>query len=303
VTIVRALFAGPGARRALLPGRTGSVEIVFPLAAYLRLDEDWLLLAEPRAPFGPVTVSVSGFRELRLEPGSAVWVDGARLHLGRDAVSLERMRPRACRAPRLSADWRSIVRAAAAAAAELPAPPGSLLGGIAALGSGLSDGAVDQLAGRGPGLTPAGDDVLAGYAGSRSVIYPGDAVRGRLSARAAGRSSPLGLAYLRCAESGELPDSGARLLAAICAGSATDVRVGCGRLREWGASSGAALGWGITATFGQRSVSNSPTESGRRGDARSRTGAPPCLRTPALARGRNLVRADRPRTPAQVQVE
>jgi Protein of unknown function (DUF2877) len=260
VTIARALFAGPGARRALVPGRTGSVEIVFARAAYLRLDKDWLLLAEPSATFGPVTVSVLGFGELRLEPGSAVRVDGARLRLGPGAVSLERMRPRGCLAPRVTADLRSIVPAAAAAAAQLPTPAHSLLGGITALASGLSDAAVDQLAGRGPGLTPAGDDVLAGYAGSRSIIDRGGAARSRLSARAAGRSSPLGLAYLRCGERGELPDPGARLLGAICAGSAEDVRVACRRLRKWGASSGTALGWGITAAFGQHSLRNSSAQ-------------------------------------------
>jgi hypothetical protein len=70
----------------------------------------------------------------------------------------------------------------------------------------------------------------------------------------------LGLAYLRCAERGDLPDPGARLLAAICAGSAEDIRVACRRLREWGASSGTALGWGITAAFGQRPVSNNSDE-------------------------------------------
>jgi hypothetical protein len=261
VTIVRALFAGPGARRALVPGRTGSVEIVFPQAAYVRLDEDWALLAEPSAPFGPLTVSVARYGELRLEPGVAVRVSGTRLHLGRDAVSLERARPRGCTPPLVSANARSIVAAAGVAAAELRPAPGSVMGGITALASGLVSAAVDQLAGFGPGLTPAGDDVLTGYAGTRYMLDRRHALRGRLSARAVGRSSPLGLAYLRCAERGELPDPGARLLAAICAGSAEDVRVACRRVRRWGASSGTALGWGITVAFGQRSVSSSSAET------------------------------------------
>jgi hypothetical protein len=62
---------------------------------------------------------------------------------------------------------------------------------------------------------------------------------------AAGRSSPLGLAYLRCAARGELPDPAARMLAALRVGSVPAVRVAARRSAEWGATSGAALVWGM----------------------------------------------------------
>src|SRR3954447_19882822 len=106
------------------------------------------------------------------------------------------------------------------------------------IGAGDLERAVSELAGRGEGLTPAGDDVLAGYAAWRSAT---------LSPLAAGRASPLGLAYLRCAERGELPEVVARLVAAIRAGDAESARRRARALSRWGASSGAAMLWGVAS--------------------------------------------------------
>jgi hypothetical protein len=91
-----------------------------------------------------------------------------------------------------------------------------------------------------------------------------------LSALAAGRASPLGLAYLRCAELGELPDAGARLLSAIRRGSAVDALASVDRLRDWGASSGVALGWGIvTAALAITAprAKNGDSQPGRGGES------------------------------------
>ncbi|MEA2356115.1 MAG: hypothetical protein QOD61_2244, partial [Solirubrobacteraceae bacterium] len=55
--------------------------------------------------------------------------------------------------------------ALAAALDAVPAAPAALTDGLEALASGELSAAVAQLAGRGDGLTPAGDDALAGYAG------------------------------------------------------------------------------------------------------------------------------------------
>jgi hypothetical protein len=157
----------------------------------------------------------------------------------------------------VGADASVFAAAVAAAVDALPVAAPWLAGGIEALVRGRLSAGVAQLAGRGPGLTPAGDDVLAGFVAARFVL---DGGRPGLSLRAAGRCSPLGLAYLRCAERGELPDPAARLLDAFGSGSIRDVRVACAELRVWGASSGTALGWGITAAFRQCLA----TESARR---------------------------------------
>jgi Protein of unknown function (DUF2877) len=116
-------------------------------------------------------------------------------------------------------------------------PPGFLGRGITALAAGRVRDAVHAHAGLGEGLTPAGDDVLAGYAAARGALGAlgapeGVALNGSvpLSTLAAERSSALGLAYLRCAQRGELPDAGAQLLVAIRCGSVGAVQA---RSREF----------------------------------------------------------------------
>ncbi len=102
------------------------------------------------------------------------------------------------------------------------------------------------LAGLGEGLTPAGDDVLAGFAAWRWAL----AAPVTLPAE---RCAPLGREYLRCAERGELPQPAAAVLEAILAGDAGGAaRRACG-LAAWGASSGAALLWGLAAGAAQTS--------------------------------------------------
>ncbi len=260
----RALLAGPGARRAAVEGRAGTVEIVFSQGAYVRLGEDWLLLSEPGAPFGPVSIAVHGLARLKLAPGDPARVSERRLLAGDGVISLERMRtrrtPAVTGAPRGSAEAISLAARAASAAlvpvADLLAP------GLAALARGSVREAVRSLAGLGPGLTPAGDDLLAGYAASRAVLegawlrQPPVEPSTALSSLAADRASPLGLSYLKCAERGELAEAAARLLAALHAGSPAAARAAARRLRRraWGATSGNAIAWGMIA-----GLSNEPS--------------------------------------------
>jgi Protein of unknown function (DUF2877) len=242
VTSPRVLFAAPAAGRALTDGRVGVVEQVLSRGAYLRLEQDWLMLAEPGAPFGPLSLGTHGLRQMELTPGSAVRVSGGELIIGDHPISIVRMRERrvaslTCPRP---APIQAIIAAAGAALGSLPTAPARLRRGIAALASGRLRDGTHELAGLGEGLTPAGDDVLAGFAAW--IGAPG-----LLSGIAAGRSSPLGLAYLKCAERGELPDVGAQLLTAIRSGSLGSARAAVPGVRTWGATSGVALGWGIAA--------------------------------------------------------
>jgi hypothetical protein len=85
--------------------------------------------------------------------------------------------------------------------------------------------------------------MLAGYAAWRHAA--GAPVR--LSSR---RCSPLGHAYLRCAERGELPAAGERVIRAIRAGDAAAARRSARALAGWGASSGTAILWGVAAAAG-----------------------------------------------------
>jgi hypothetical protein len=209
----------------------------------VRLGRDWVTLAEPKAPFGPLSLAVSDLDRLELRPGAPARVVAGQLVLANQIVSFERTRSRRAPAIRVAAAPPAIEAAAASAQAVLAPPPARLRPGLLALLAGRVAGAIRLLAGMGDGLTPAGDDVLGGYAAARVAL----SVPVTLSAAAAGRSSGLGLAYLRCAERGELPDAAACLLAAICRGSAADAVAALPPLRTWGSSSGTALAWGINA--------------------------------------------------------
>ena len=223
----RVVWAAPGAVRALgtvrflngtVPFRKcGVVEFATPAGAYLRLGDDFVHLAGARASRGPLTLVVAGLGERH--PGEVVRIG-----------ELPRPAPVPPLGP-LMPGWRAALNAALEV---VPAPRLPL----AALRAGDLERAVAELAGRGEGLTPAGDDVLAGYAGWRGEV---------LSPLAAGRSSPLGLAYLRCAERGELPEVVARVVAAIRAGDDEAARRRARALSRWGASSGAAMLWGVAS--------------------------------------------------------
>jgi hypothetical protein len=237
----RALFAAPGALRALRRGGRGAVELVLSGGAYLRLADDWLLVTEPGAPFGPLSLAVSGLEPGALHPGQLVRVLSERLVIGAQVVSLERVRER-----RPAAGGGPGGAPAAGGSASSPlggVPPAGLAPGLRALARGRLVEGVVLLAGRGDGLTPAGDDALAGYAAWRHAAGRPVAV----SPFANGRSSPLGLAYLRCAELGELPDGGVALLTALHSGDRAAASAAALTLRSWGATSGAAMAWGLAA--------------------------------------------------------
>jgi hypothetical protein len=240
----RALFAGPGALRGLRRGGQGVVALVLGRGAYVRLGNHWLFAAQPEVPFGPLSLAVVELQWDELRPGQAVHAEPGLLLLGDQTVSLERLRERrppvATRAPHGNG---ATVAAAAAAVEVAGPPPRSLAAGLHALRSGRIRDGVRRLAGRGEGLTPAGDDALAGYAAWRHSI----GAPAPLTALAADRSSPLGRAYLRCAERGELPDAGAAMIAALHGGDPRAAASAALTLRGWGASSGSALVWGMCA--------------------------------------------------------
>jgi hypothetical protein len=238
----RALAAGPGAWRALAGGASGSVELAFAAGGgYVLLDTGWVLVARPRAPAGPLSLLVVGLPGDGLRPGAPASVACGRLAVGglEIALSAARRRPPP---PSLAlrTGWRD---ALAAALARVTPPPPDLGPGLEALASGDLASAAMALAGRGDGLTPAGDDVLAGAAAWRWN-------RGAPAGFDRSGCAPLGRAYLACAERGELPDPARAVLEAICAGDAPAAARRAGRLRAWGASSGTALLWGMAAAAG-----------------------------------------------------
>lgn len=91
------------------------------------------------------------------------------------------------------------------------------------------------LAGRGPGLTPAGDDLLAGYAAGLVLFRSDRAAARRIADMACGRTTSLSATLLRHACAGELPEPAHDLLE----------RGDAGPLERWGHSSGRWLKLGL----------------------------------------------------------
>lgn len=254
MTAARAVVVGAGALRALREGVAGRVELTFGPGGYVRLGEDWILLAPARSPLGPLSLLVGGLARGDLVCGEPAVVAHGMLVAGTLRIDLTGARQ--ARAPRrvpLAQHWERALAAALGTAAPVPA---ALAPGLAALAAGDRAGAVAWLAGRGDGLTPAGDDVLAGYAAWAWA-------QGRPVALPAERCAPLGRAYLRCAERGELPALAAAVLEAIRAGDAQSAARRASRLGAWGATSGSALLWGLAAGAAQ-AAGRRPVASERR---------------------------------------
>jgi hypothetical protein len=110
--------------------------------------------------------------------------------------------------------------------------------------------AVGRLLGLGPGLTPAGDDILAGLlVGAWSFGLAADQLRAAVFDAAPARTTALSAALLRCASRGEsIPQVSAFVLAlsghATSRGRWDDA---LGELEQVGHTSGAALAAGVVA--------------------------------------------------------
>jgi Protein of unknown function (DUF2877) len=130
------------------------------------------------------------------------------------------------------------VRAARAAlrgrTGDLPAGPAAVTSLAIAAG----------LLGRGPGLTPAGDDLLAGLLlGALAFGGPAGSVRAAVAALGPAQTTALSAALLRHAARGECIGEAAALAAALAGGGPVESAVS--RLLGVGHSSGAALALGL----------------------------------------------------------
>lgn len=112
-----------------------------------------------------------------------------------------------------------------------------------------ADSAVAALLGRGPGLTPAGDDLLCGMlAGAQAFGQPFQAVRQALTAQLNGRpraTTSLSRQLLLSALAGESIAQLRDFAAALCQPDPAAVRIAAAALAGVGHSSGVALGAGL----------------------------------------------------------
>ena len=277
----RAIWAGPGAQRALSAGGRGEVEFALHPGGYTRLGDAWLLIATPRAPRGPLTLVVAGLDAAPLVAGDDVVVEAASgAPPAADTRAAPRSRTRLALTIRAPPRRRSRARAFYArrpsdrtrrAAIRAPRRP-------AATGSGLACGAGRRARRRAPRAARARAGPHRAAAGRprdrrRRARRPrrradargrrragrlrglaargGPADRARHARRARSRRRALlaaraGLPALRRA------GRAARSPSTTCCGRsgpaiATPRGAGRGALSRWGSSSGAAMLWGIAA--------------------------------------------------------
>jgi hypothetical protein len=250
-TAIAALLAAP-ARPARLLGASAS-------AAYLAVDGiEVIAVVAAGAVRLPIALAVAG--EVPATGGpEAVRVGGGEVDLGGPRLRPSRwFDPR----PRLPGPaLREEVTGARAMLAALPSgaagldPVAAGLAGLdpmlaaAAVAAGLAGGDAGpalRLLGRGPGLTPAGDDVVAGALAALVLLgAPDPAAVGAVIDAAAGATTLLSAALLRCAARGQVLPQAAELLRALCGGG--PVGTALDAVLAVGATSGAALAVGICA--------------------------------------------------------
>ncbi|MFN8123311.1 MAG: hypothetical protein U0237_12865 [Thermoleophilia bacterium] len=85
---MRAVLAGPAARRALARTGMGAVEVPLRRGAYVRLGDELVMVVPHRAPVGPLTLLVAGMGTPDWAEGTPARADGGRLVIGTDAIGV-----------------------------------------------------------------------------------------------------------------------------------------------------------------------------------------------------------------------
>jgi hypothetical protein len=245
-----ALPATGGSAAVLASG--GRVVAVFSRAVYLSLPGGLFALVGPDAEPGPLHAHVTRLPAVAV--GDPVWTAGGRLFVSSRPVP---GRPDIWRAPplpdpsRIGAIARTLHRVLDhepdldLAAGPATAP---ILAGISGpAGADGLDGAAAALAGRGAGLTPAGDDVLAGLL-LVARMRAGPPAEPRLVALARRcRTHDISRAFLVEAARGRSVEAVHVLLGAGADGDLTAARRARARLARIGHTSGLDLAYGVLA--------------------------------------------------------
>ncbi|HSS68469.1 MAG TPA: DUF2877 domain-containing protein [Nocardioidaceae bacterium] len=254
--------AGPASVQALIAGPLRPARVLgsFPTAVYLRLEGGDVVAVltrdAVRLPLGLVIAARSPELPLNTLPGP-VQVGESEVRIGRWIARLARLvsvdAPRGIVPDRVAVEraWRRL--GPFEASDPDPAPLRDLL-----RGPGGPQAAADlarRMLGGGSGLTPSGDDVLAGFlVGGWSFGVALEPLRAAVLAAAPTATTDLSAALLRCASRGEaIPEVGA--LATVLSASGADGERAVGeevdgalaRLVEVGHTSGQALATGLVA--------------------------------------------------------
>jgi hypothetical protein len=254
VTDVRLLLVGHGGRQVLLGSRRGVVHSVFRKAAYLRLEAGLIAVTGPGVPPGPVhlcseRLGAHCVGQVVLVTPDRVTVGAVAYDLGApdwDPVLPTSMALHAGRATLLRATRHLTVP-------DLDLDVGCLGRGSRPLPTGVTDavrngdlaGLRCLVSGRGSGLTPAGDDLLAGVLLYASGLW-GESGRSELCAGADGSATgDIAAAFLHWAARGSCVQPAHALLDAAGRGDDAAAEVAMRALAGIGASSGRDLAFGV----------------------------------------------------------
>lgn len=227
---------GLGAEAVLAAGGRGTVAATFTRAAYLRLPGGLLALTTTGVPAGPIHAR-GPIPIHRLSAGDRVVVEDREVQAGPVCVDFGGATIWAGALP----GRPQLAAGAPLALALLDAAPPSALGELRVDPADLP-GAVAALCGRGPGLTPAGDDVLAGI-----LLLAQDPAADTLVAGAP--TNDIARAFLLWAARGQSIEPVHRFLAAAVAGDRPAGAAALGHVLRFGHSSGADLAAGLRLGF------------------------------------------------------
>jgi hypothetical protein len=239
---MRLLRVGEAVAALLAADGSGRVVAAFPRAVYLSLPGGLFALVGPDVEPGPLHAHVTRLPAVAV--GDPVRAAGGRLCIaGRPLPG----RPEVWRAPPLPGPGRVDAIARTLRRVLDHAPDLDLGTGAAPIPAGDPADAARALAGRGTGLTPAGDDVLAGLL-LVARMRAGPAGEARLIAVAeCARTHDISRAFLAEAARGRSVAAMHDLLGAAAAGDPTGARAARDRLARIGHTSGLDLAYGVLA--------------------------------------------------------
>jgi hypothetical protein len=217
--MISAVDAGLAWEPHLSGGSNARVLAVFSKATYVQLDSDVVAIVTTEVPRGPLHLRVHQVQPM--EVGQSFFLEPIIPQMARSAALCEGSQR--CWTP-IRVDGNGLLRSRPG----LPSADASALAGTAAVrqaSQALNDhdlvGTVSLLAGLGPGLTPSGDDVLAGILLVASLTERFSPSELRAAADTA-RTHDVSRSFLRWAANGHSIEPVHDLLLALAAGRPTD---------------------------------------------------------------------------------
>jgi hypothetical protein len=257
----------------------GAVVAWFPRAWYVSVPGGLVSLVAPGVLAGPTHVVVDEALPA-VAPGTPARAGAGRLEIGPHSIDLTRAREWRGALPLapavLAAAGRILQAIGPSGRSALHEEPYRSRGALAR--ARIDDGdlaeAARLLVGLGPGLTPSGDDALAGVLFAVRAALGPDAEGVTVGLAELGETGEISRAFLRWAARGQCLAPAHELLASAAAGDAAGAARAAGTMATVGETSGAdfllGLGWGIEAAIsGSRRRSPTAVDTRRREPAPS----------------------------------